>query len=154
MKESIVFWKEYLKQYSSTEGFTGLTIPNIIGSVRINTSYESYSIGDFLDEVLNENFEILISFCTDEDELVFGYFKPWNFYKKGYDKIGSIHFNKSDFSLPVNTLGQLKNQLEKKYKCRINLGTFSKVNNSNKWIYLTDEDIFRHSKVMTTLKSK
>lgn len=154
MKESIVFWKEYLKQYCSIEGYTGLTIPNIIGSIRINTSHENYSIGDFLNEVTNENFEMLISFCTDEDELVFGNFKPWNFYRNGYDKIGSIYFEENDFLLPVQPLGQLKNRLEEMYKCRIEKGTFSKVNNSNKWIYLTDEDIFRHSKVMFSLKSK
>ena len=75
MNQTILFWKEYIELYCLDKGQTGLTIPNIIGSVRLNTDFKGYTINDFLNQVINENFEILISYCPDIDELVFGKFK-------------------------------------------------------------------------------
>lgn len=154
MNQSITFWKEYLNQYCIVEGFTGLTIPNIVGSVRANTFLKTYSINEFLDELITERFEVLISYCTDIEELVFGNFKPWSPYRDCYERIGSIYFDSKDFQVSVENLSDLKVQLLVKYGLRIKNKTFSKIYQTDNWVYLTDEDKQRHSLICTNLKSK
>lgn len=154
MNQSIRFWTEYLNQYCMVEGLTGLTVPNIVGSVRVNTSLKTYSINEFLDELVNEKFEVLITYCPDMEELVFGNFKPWNAYRDYYECLGSIYFDSKDFQALVSNLNDLKAQLISRYGNRIKNETYSKVYQTDKWVYLTDEDNYRHSVVNNNLKFK
>lgn len=151
MSQSILFWKEYIKLYCSDKEQTGLTIPNIIGSVKLNTSFKEYSIYDFLNEVVNENFEILISKCPDIDELVFGKFKNWNAPKNYFKNISSIYFTQSDSQTKITELKDLIKELESQYNNRIENKTYSREENS--WIYLTSEDKQNHLIVKQRLES-
>ena len=145
MTQAILFWKEYIKLYCFDKEQTGLTIPNIIGSVRLNTDFKEYAINDFLNQVINENFEILISYCPDIDELVFGKFKNWDAPKNYYKNINSIYFSQTNFKQKINKLNDLSSELENKYKKRIKNETYSKEGNS--WIFLTLEDKHNHLEV-------
>ncbi|MDO6517740.1 hypothetical protein [Zobellia uliginosa] len=144
MNQSTLFWKEYINLYCIEKGQTGLTISNIIGSVRLNTSLKEYSIEDFFTEIVNEKFEILISSCNDIDELVIGKFKNWNAPKTYYQNIDSIYFSKNDFQIVIKELNDLALELKKRYNNRIESGTYSKNGQTNKWVYLTEEDMQNH----------
>ncbi|WP_143156793.1 hypothetical protein [Aequorivita viscosa] len=130
---------------------TGLSIPNIVGSVRLNSSSKNYSISDFLTDVANENFEILISECPDINELVFGKFKNWDAPKNYYQHINSIYFSKSNFRNEILDLKSLAKELENQYYLRIENQTYSKENGS--WVYLTLEDEQNHFTVNQRLKN-
>jgi|SRR5690554_383357 len=151
MNQTTAFWQEYINLYCLDKGQTGLTIPNIIGSVRLNTTFRNYSIMDFLNEVLNENFEILISKCSEIDELVFGKFKNWDAPKNYYKNINSIHFSQSHFQAEIKELRDLAIELESQYNNRIVNRTYSK--DEGIWINLTLEDEKNHLIVRQRLEN-
>ncbi|WP_139855279.1 hypothetical protein [Aequorivita sinensis] len=154
MNQSTYFWKEYINLYCVEKGQTGLTISNIIGSVRLNTSLKEYSIEDFFAEIVKEKYEILISSCNDIDELVLGKFKNWNGLKTYYQNIGSIYFSKNDFQIEIKELNDLSLELKKRYNNRIESGTYSKIGGTNEWVHLTEEDKQNHLLVNEKLTFK
>ncbi|WP_437370461.1 hypothetical protein [Maribacter litoralis] len=143
-KQSALFWIEYLNLYCIEKGQTGMTVSNIVGSVRLNTIFKKYSINDFLTEILIEDYELLISNCPDIEELVVGKFKNWNAPKKYFQSFGTIYFSKSDFQTKIMGLRDLTLELEKRYQIRIENKTYSKDEGSNSWIFLSDEDKQNH----------
>lgn len=154
MNKRKLFWIEYIELYCIENGLTGLTIPNIIGSVRLNTSFKDYSINDFLTEVINEEYEIIISNCTDLDEIVIGKFKGWNAPKSYYENIGSIYYSKNDFKIENFEFKDLVDVLEFRYNSKINNEKYSKDLKSNSWLNLTLEDKQNHMKVIEKLRIK
>lgn len=140
MKESKLFWKEYINLYCIEKGQTGLTIPNIVGSVRLNTNFTEYTINDLLTEIIEDDSEILISFCNNIDELVLGKFKNWNAPKNYYQNIDSIYFSKKDFLKPISELNHLILELEYRYNDKIQNKTYSKDEKTNLWIKTSEED--------------
>lgn len=154
MKESKLFWKEYINIYCIEKGQTGLTIPNLVGSVRINTDFTEYTIKDLLTEIIEEEFEIKISYCNDIDEYVIGKFKNWNSPKNFYQNINSIYYSKNQFKKSINELNHLILEFEIHYNDKIKNKTYSKDEKNNTWIKTTEEDLQNYILVNEKLKNK
>lgn len=153
MTESKLFWKEYIDIYCVDKGQTGLTIPNLVGSVRLNTNFTEYTIKDLLTEIIEEEFEILISFCNDINEYVIGKFKNWNSPKNYFQNIDSIYFSKNQFKMSISELNHLILEFENLYNDKIENKTYSKDEKTNMWIKSTDEDQQNYLLVNEKLKT-
>ena len=142
-----MFWKKLINIWCVVEGHYGLTIPNIIGSVRLNTHMKNYNIEHFFNEVFELNKVLKISYCGDLEELIIGTFKNTDGQKDYYDNLGPIYFTKSIFEKEVSNYQDLIDYFKKEYSIKIEEELYSKDYYTKKWIKLTDEDKLLHDKI-------
>lgn len=117
----------------------GLTLPYLIGAIRLKSKNDEYSIENFFNELPLTEIDVLISFCSDIDEIVIGTFKNNNAPKKFYDKINSIYMIKKE--LNIETYHQLKNLFIKKYSGKVLNNNYSKNYYNGEWNPFDYEDI-------------
>ncbi|WP_100616370.1 hypothetical protein [Confluentibacter citreus] len=139
MIESAEFIKNLIYSWCIEEDRYGLTLPNIIGAVRLMTEKENYSIIDFFNELPNVEIDIKISSCGDLEEFVFGTFKREDAPKNYYKQINSIYFSTSE--IDVNNYEELISLFIENYSDKIDNGFYSKNYYTKEWSDLTEEDI-------------
>tara|TARA_R110001583_G_scaffold195383_2_gene372463 strand:+ start:718 stop:1161 length:444 start_codon:yes stop_codon:yes gene_type:complete len=139
MIESTKFIKNLIYSWCITNDRYGLTLPNIIGAVRLKTENKSYSITDFFNELPNVEIDIKISSCGDLEEFVIGTFKREDAPKKYYNEINSIYYSTSE--IEVNSYEELTSIFIEKYSDKVDNGLYSKDYYTKEWNDLNEEDI-------------
>ena len=139
MIESSVYIKKLIYSWCIRDDRYGLTLPNIIRAVRLNTLKTDYSIDSFFNELPEVDLDIKISSCPDLDELVFGTFKREDAPKNYYNEVNLIYYSKHD--MKINSYEELISLFKNKYSEKIENGLYSKNYYSKKWSDLTEEDI-------------
>ncbi|RAJ17352.1 hypothetical protein LX77_03898 [Gelidibacter algens] len=139
MIESTKFIKNLIYSWCIKEDRYGLTLPNIIGAVRLKTEKKNYSITDFFNELPNVEIDIKISSCGDLEEYVIGTFKSEDAPKNYYNQINSIYYSTSE--IDVKNYEELISLFRKKYSDKIDSGLYSKDYYTKEWSDLNEEDI-------------
>lgn len=139
MIESSVYIKKMIYSWCIRDDNYGLTLPNIIGAVRLNTNNTNYTIKRFFQVLPKVDLHIKISFCPDLEEYVFGTFKREDAPKNYYNEINSIFYSKNE--LNINSFEELISFFENEYKDKIEDGKYSKDYYTKKWSGLTKKDI-------------
>ena len=139
MIESVDYIKSLIYSWCVKEDRYGLTLPNIIGSIRLKTDNENYSINDFFNELPDVEIDIKISSCGDLDEFVFGTFKREDAPKEYYNQINNIYYSTNEIS--VNNYEELISYFKEKYSDKIDNGLYSKNYYTKEWSDLNREDI-------------
>jgi len=137
--ESSKYIKNLIYNWCIEEDRYGLTLPNIIGAVRLKTNYENYSIKEFFNELPEVQLDIKISSCGDLEELVFGTFKREDAPKHYYNKINSIYYSKNE--IEVNNYEELISLFNAQYSDIIDQGFYSKNYYTKEWNNFNDEEI-------------
>jgi hypothetical protein len=136
MKNSTKYLSRIICDFCINKDRYGLTLPNIIGLIRLKNE-GNYSIDNFFSDLTN--LEIKISFCSDLDEYVFGTFKRNDAPKKYYNQINSIYYSTNE--IDVNNYEELISLFREKYSNKIDSGLYSKNYYTKEWSGLNDEDI-------------
>lgn len=139
MIESSVYIKKLIFNWCIRDDNYGLTLPNIIGAVRLNTNDINYTIERFFQNLPQVDLDIKISFCPDLEEYVFGTFKREDAPKNYYNEVNSIFYSKNE--LNINSFAELISFFENEYKDKIEDGKYSKNYYTKKWSGLTKKDI-------------
>lgn len=139
MIESNTFIKNLIYSWCIKEDRYGLTLPNIIGAVRLKTENKNYSISDFFNELPDVEIDIKISSCGDLEEFVIGTFKREDGPKKYYNQINSIYYSTNE--IEVNNYEELISFFKEKYSDKIDNGLYSKDYYTKEWSDLKEEDI-------------
>jgi len=139
MIESTKFIKNLIYSWCITNDRYGLTLPNIIGAVRLKTENKNYSITDFFNELPNVEIDIKISSCGDLEEFVIGTFKREDAPKKYYNEINSIYYSTSE--IQINSYEELTSIFREKYSDKVDNGLYSKDYYTKEWNDLNEEDI-------------
>jgi len=139
MIESSEYIKKLIYHWCIKEDRYGLTLPNIIGAIRLKSQDKSYSIDDFFNELPDVDIDIKISSCGDLEEYVFGTFKREDAPKKYYNQVNSIYYSKSQ--IDINDYDELISFFKENYSDKIDNGLYSKNYYTKKWSDLDKEDI-------------
>lgn len=139
MIESSVYIKKLIYSWCIRDDNYGLTLPNIIGAVRLNTNNTNYTIERFFQNLPKVDLHIKISFCPDLEEYVFGTFKREDAPQNYYNEINSIFYSKNE--LNINSFAELISFFENEYKDKIEDGKYSKDYYTKKWSGLSKKDI-------------
>lgn len=136
---SSVYIKKLLYSWCIRDDNYGLTLPNIIGAVRLDSNDMNYTIERFFQDLPKVDLHIKISSCPDLKEYVFGTFKREDAPKNYYDEVNSIFYSKNE--LNITSFAELITFFENEYKNKIENGKYSKDYYTKKWSGLTKEDI-------------
>ncbi len=139
MIESSEYIKKLIHHWCIKEDRYGLTLPNIIGAIRLISQDKSYSFDDFFNELPDVDIDIKISFCGDLEEYVFGTFKREDATKKYYNQVNSIYYSKNQ--IDINNYDELISFFKENYSDKIDNGLYSKNYYTKKWSDLDKEDI-------------
>lgn len=139
MIDSTEYIKKLIHNWCIRDDRYGLTLPNIIRAIRLNTVKTDYSIDSFFNELPEVDLDIKISSCPDLDELVFGTFKREDAPKNYYNEVNSIYYSKHD--MKINSYEELISLFKNKYSEKIENGLYSKNYYTKIWSDLTEEDI-------------
>ena len=110
MIESSVYIKKLIYSWCIRDDRYGLTLPNIIRAIRLNTLKTDYSIDSFFNELPEVDLDIKISSCPDLDELVFGTFKREDAPKNYYNEVNLIYYSKHD--MKINSYEEYKEYMK------------------------------------------
>lgn len=139
MIDSVTYINKLIYNWCIRDGRYGLTLPNIIGSIRYYNNNVDYSIESFFKDLPNVDLDIKISSCPDLDEFVFGTFKREDAPKNYYNEVNSIFYSENE--LNVNSYEDLISLFEEKYSNKTENGLYSKNYYTKEWTDLTKEDI-------------
>lgn len=139
MIKSSEYIKKLIYHWCINEDRYGLTLPYIIGAIRLKLQDESYSIADFFNELPDVDVDIKISSCEDLEEFVFGTFKREDAPKKYYSQVNSIYYSKNQ--IDINTYDELISFFKENYSNKIDNGLYSKNYYTKEWSDLDKEDI-------------
>lgn len=139
MSKRIKYLSKIIYYWCISQNSYGLTLPNIIGIIRVKAKNENYSIDNLFNELQEVDLDIKISFCNNLDEFVFGTFKREDAPKKYYSKINSIYFSINE--IKITNYEELINFFKEKYKYNIDNGYYSKNYYTKEWSGLDLESI-------------
>ena len=148
MNENPQFWNKLIDYWCIEEEHNGLTIPNIIGAVKLNTEKIDFNIEMFFDEISQSKEVLKIRFCGDLDEFVIGRFKKTDAPKHYYENQNTLYYNKRDFETEISSYDDLKNYFNNLYRDKIKNELYSKDYYTKEWVKITDEDIQLHNNVI------
>jgi hypothetical protein len=138
MSNSEIYIEKIIYNWCIRDDNYGLTLPNIVGAIRLKSNDVHYSIKDFFRDILKVNLDVKISLCPDLKEYVFGTFKREDAPKRFYSEVNLIFYSKNE--LNIKSYEELIISFENKYSEKIEAGLYSKNYYSKKWSGLTTED--------------
>ncbi len=138
MIENTEYIKKLIYNWCIKEDRYGLTLPCIIGAIRLKTKKEDYSIDIFFNELPKVEIDIKISYCGDIEEFVIGTFKREDAPKNYYNQVKSIFYSKNEIN--INTYIELISFFKENYSDKIDNSLYSKNYYTKKWSEMNEED--------------
>ena len=135
-------WYKLIKYWCNDLGRYGLTIPFLIGFVRLERKKPEITILSFLDEIQTTKVakEILISYCDDLDEYVIGLNKAEYPNIKSLPRIGGFVINSEILEKHANVT-ELMEYLSEIYLDKVKLSKYSKEYDTENWSGFTENDL-------------
>lgn len=135
-------WYKLIKYWCKDLGRYGLTIPFLIGFVRLERKNPEITILSLLDEIQTTRIakEILISHCDDLDEYVVGLNKAEYPNIKSLPRMGGFVIN-SDILEKYTNVAELMEFLSGIYLDKVKQSKYSKEYGTENWSDFTENDL-------------
>lgn len=92
-----IFLRKLIYNWCNEYGRYGLTIPYLIGSIKLMKK-DNYTINDLFEDLVNIDIIVKISYCADLDELIIGTFKTEDAPLEYYNQLNNnIYFVDNEY---------------------------------------------------------